>query len=391
MIILDATNETIEITTSTTSAVDVVAAYADHTSTEFTPGSQETAISTATTTTVLAAPAASTQRQLKMLSIENKGSAANQVTIKKDVGGTEFTIYSASIQPGENVSYVDGLGFDKHAPAGDTSVTSSTDRRGPVSSVSRNILKVGGTAEAAGVLHFLGLSSGFPGAWSPGTPGLNGRATDGTTGADAGCIPIPNAVGGSNYLTSFVPAMTQPGTPMLIDVLWVNTGLVVTTTGAQAITAVGIPARDGNGATLGDDVQMGLLVTTATTNAAAVTNCTASYTDDDGNASTATMASFPATAAVGTLVPFQLAAGDTGVRAPTGVTLGTSLATGAVSLILYRIVAAAPHLVANAGGKFEPQLGVNTRLYDGACILPVYMPTVTTAVNLNAIVNVEVK
>jgi hypothetical protein len=42
---------------------------------------------------------------------------------------------------------------------------------------------------------------------------------------------------------------------MLIDLLWVNTGLVVTTTTAQAITPVALPARDAAGTTNGDDVK----------------------------------------------------------------------------------------------------------------------------------------
>jgi hypothetical protein len=137
---------------------------------------------------------------------------------------------------------------------------------------------------------------------------------------------------------------------MLIDLMWINTGLVVTTITAQAITPVALPARDATGTTNGDDVQFGVLVTTATTNAAAITNMTISYTNQAGTAGkVGTISSFPATAVAGTLVPFQLATGDTGIRSVQSITLGTTLTAGAISLIGYRIISMAPHLVANAG------------------------------------------
>jgi hypothetical protein len=75
---------------------------------------------------------------------------------------------------------------------------------------------------------------------------LNGRATGGTTTADNGCLKIPNPSSGSNYITGFSVSATTACVPMLLDVLWVNTGLVVTTTTAQAITPVSLPSRDAN-------------------------------------------------------------------------------------------------------------------------------------------------
>ncbi len=68
---------------------------------------------------------------------------------------------------------------------------------------------------------------------------------------------------------------------MLLDYLWINTGLVVTTLTAQAITPVSLPARDMFETTNGDGVIAGILVTTATTNAAVIANTTISYTNSD--------------------------------------------------------------------------------------------------------------
>lgn len=213
-------------------------------------------------------------------------------------------------------------------------------------------LKVGTAAEAAGVAYCTSKDSGFPGAWSPGSPGLAGRTTDGTASADNGCIPWQNPASGSIYLTQFSMSSSVAHLHFLMDVLWVNTGIVVTTTTAQTISSVAFPSRDVNGSTNGEGVMVGILVTTATTNASAITNTTMSYTNSDGTSGrTATIASFPATAVAGTIVWFQLQAGDKGVRSIQSITLGTSYGGGAISLIAARWIASVPTQVANLGAS----------------------------------------
>lgn len=389
--ILTATTETLEIETSTAGSVHVATKYLDTTATTATPGSSQVAITTATTTVAVTAPAASTQRSIQSVSVENNGTTSQDIKIKKDVSGTETVIHSFRLNPGESCNFSNSTGFIKHASDGSKMVALTTDRSAPFSANSFSVLKVGTTAEAAGVMHFLGLAAGIPGAWSPGTPGLNGRATDGTTAGDAGCIPIPNASSGTNYLTQFSVSATVACTPMLLDILWVNTGIVVTTTTAQAITPVALPARSQDGTNGGKGVMAGILVTTATTNAGAITNCKISYTNQDGVAGrTGTMASFPITAVAGTIVPFQLATGDSGVRSVQSVTLGTSLVTGAVSLILYRIPAISSQLLANTGATPAPVTSLVT-LYPGVCLLLAAIPTTTTATTITALVNVEAR
>ena len=206
-------------------------------------------------------------------------------------------------------------------------------------------------------------------------------------------MAIANASSGANYLTGFNVVASVACQVSLIDILWVNSGLVVTTTTAQALTSATWPARDINGSTNGEGVEVGILVTTATTNAGAITNTTMSYTDSDGNAgATATMASFPATAVIGTIVPFQLAAGDKGVRSIQSVTLGTSYGGGAISIIAYRRLASRAVTLANVGSadqQFLPLPGV--RLYNGACVLPIGLMSATTATTINGVVTVAEK
>ncbi len=254
------------------------------------------------------------------------------------------------------------------------------------------LYKSGTAPEAAGRFYLWAKDAGYPGAWAVGTPGLAGRVTDGTAVADYGCLPYKNATTGSNYLAGFTVSGSVAHQCYLIDVLWVNSGTVVTTTTAQAIGSPTWPARDNNGATSGEGVQVGILVTTATTNAGAITNTTMIYTNSDGTGSrTATISAvggFPATGVIGTVVPFELADGDRGVRAITSVTLGTSYAGGAISLIAYRVVGAASVLLANVGSPYLNFVPPGTRLYDGSCLFPMGLMSATTATVISGLASI---
>lgn len=395
--LLAAITESIELQTDVAGSVDWSVYWADHTSAAFTPGSGQGNIATATTTTIVAAPAASTQRQIKKISVRNRSTTAAQVvTLKKDVSATEYHETPAiTLQPGEALVYIDGAGYAVLKPDGSTKVAQAVLPAAYAYAVP--LYKVGATSEAVGVDESYHAATGFPGAWAPGTPGLNGRATDGTAAADAGCLPIPNAATGYNYLVGWQAQSTVVQSHYLHDVLWVNSGIVVTTTTNQAITSVAWPARDLNGSTNGAGLMVGILVTTATTNAGAVTNTTLSYTNELGTAGrTATIASFPATAVARSIVWFQLDAGDMGIRSIQGITLGTSYGGGAISLIVSRRLARVTPTVVNLaasdrGIRPAEQGGAGIRLYSGSCVLAAYTATATTATNTHGLAVVEVR
>jgi hypothetical protein len=383
MLLLTNTNNSLELQTSVAGNVDYHASYADHTSSTFSPLSSEGNIAAATTTTIVAAPAASTQRQIKFLLIRNKATTNQTITVKKDVGGTEYVLYATTLLSNESLQYIDGHGFSVLDNIGRAKIYNPYTKGGP-DGFSEGFLKVGSALEASGQWYSFGKDSGNPGAWSPGTPGLTGRATDGTTPADTGCLRIKNPSVGANYLTGFNIAASATGSFWLMDILWVNSGIVVTTTTAQAINSVAFPARDVLGAANGESCWVGILVTAATTNASAITNTTLSYTNSDGvTGKTATMASFPATAVVGTVVWFQLAAGDRGVQSIQSVTLGTSYAGGSISLIVARPVINLPIVLANVGSNpaIDPNTGL--RLYNGTCLIPLVLGTGTGALTIS--------
>jgi hypothetical protein len=99
-------------------------------------------------------------------------------------------------------------------------------------------------------------------------------------------------------------------------------------------------------------------------------------TDQSGNSgNTGTITSFPATAVAGTFVPFNLAAGDTGVRSIQTLTLGTSYGGGTIHLVQYRPIAYVPLSAANIGASMAPGA---QRIWDSSCLTLVYELTGTS-------------
>lgn len=402
MILLTATNQTLELLTSAATSTDVYVAYADITTTTFVPGQQNANIASAATTVILAAPAASTQRQVKFLTIRNRSTTAAQtVTLIHDTAATERSLTAAvTLAAGEVLEYNDGSGFIVRNASGQVKQT-STDVIG-ISGLQLELLKVGTATEAAGVRYGFNKDSGTPGAWVPGAPGINGWWTDASVATNAanpagatqcGSWQLPNPASGGYYLNQVGLAASVASMIELFDLIWYNTGLVVTTTTAQAIAMPGasVPARDSNGTTNGENWGAAILVTTATTNASAIANTTLSYTNSEGVAGrVATMAAFPATAVIGTTVPFQLQAGDRGIRTIQSITLGTSYVAGAISLILYRTLTSVPNPLANVGGIMNKLSDdpTGTRLYNGTAICARFTPSATTATTISGSIRI---
>lgn len=372
MLLLTNTTHTLELISSSTSALNYTISWADITTTDFTPGSTDGAITTATTTTVLAAPAASTQRQVKFISVANKGASTQTITLQKDVSGTNYVILpSVSLLADQTLQYIDGEGFTIRNASGIAIVSNATPSA-PLSKLNP-LVKSATANEAASVRYSYYKDLTLPGVFAPGTPGVSGRVTSGTAAADAGCIPIWTPSSGSLYMTgnNYGAGFTQ-GVIVTSDWLWINTGLVVTTTTAQSVASVTLPARDLDGSTNGKGVYAAILVTTATTNAGAITNMTLDYTNSAGTTTrTGTITSFPATAVAGTIVAFELQAGDEGIRTIDNITLGTSLVTGAISLILFRTIAITSCNSINIGAINQtimpPSSGI--KLYNDSCLI----------------------
>jgi hypothetical protein len=104
------TSNILRVVTDSTATVDCHASYVDLSGTTVTPGATNTAIASATTTTVVAAPSAGATRNVKQLRVRNKH-ASTQVTITVQLynGIADYEIEKRVLGPGQSVVlYEDG-------------------------------------------------------------------------------------------------------------------------------------------------------------------------------------------------------------------------------------------------------------------------------------------
>lgn len=376
MLLLTSTSDVIRVVTSVAAnSIDCHVSWVDLNGTTVTPGRQNTVITTATTTTVVPSPGAGTSRNIKGIYITNDSTGTScTVAVEHFDGTNQVELMQFILLPGENMNFNEEGGWRhrdaqgaEYPPMGIAAYSSMTIP----------FFKNMSASDGVGYWYASHKDTGFPSAWSPGTPGVNGRVTDGRAVADVGCIPIPNPVTGANYLTEVQMASTAAHTHLIYDVLWCNTGLSVTSTSTvQAISPPTLPARDINGTTNGEGCMIGLYFLTASTLAAVNALSQVTYTNSDGTTGriatlqSATIGSqLPATPVIGTLAWYSLAAGDKGVRAVTGFNIGaTSWLTGTISLFVARDIATLGCSIPNVSSqKIIPGSGV--RIYNNSCLL----------------------
>jgi len=111
---LTAAPDKLQLVTGQAATIDVHCSYVDHTlSGDNVEGTrQNTAITTATTTDILAAPASGVVRRVKILTIRNKhASAWCIVTVVYDANGTDFELHQEFLRPGDSLQYHEMVGF----------------------------------------------------------------------------------------------------------------------------------------------------------------------------------------------------------------------------------------------------------------------------------------
>lgn len=118
MLLLTATTDKIQIITSAAVTIDVHTSFMDMSNADppvikgSTSGKQNTAISTAATTDIVAAPAASTLRNVKTIHARNRhATTASDVTVQFNQNGTLFELYKTTLNAGAVIEYVEGVGF----------------------------------------------------------------------------------------------------------------------------------------------------------------------------------------------------------------------------------------------------------------------------------------
>ena len=121
--ILSDTTQTIQISkgaASNTSDPEVYVTYVDVTTTTFVLGMQWTFLSAGADVdeTVVSAPAASTQRQIKYMTVYNTDDVTQTFTVQHDLSGTDFVIARLVLLSTEMAEFVWDSGWTIHDPSG---------------------------------------------------------------------------------------------------------------------------------------------------------------------------------------------------------------------------------------------------------------------------------
>ena len=112
MLNLSSTSDIIRVVTAAALNVDVHASWVDLSGSTVTPARKNTKISTATTTTVVTSPAASTVRNVKLLTVTNMDATTAQfITIQHYDGTNAVELWSAILSASETVEFTEGQGF----------------------------------------------------------------------------------------------------------------------------------------------------------------------------------------------------------------------------------------------------------------------------------------
>lgn len=104
ILVLDATTKSVVVAMSGAAATtnpDFTAAYADDTGSAFTEGANDGALNGTSSVTLVAAPASSTRRVVKNITIENKDTAAVTLTISYNNNSTLRTIAKVTLNVGD--------------------------------------------------------------------------------------------------------------------------------------------------------------------------------------------------------------------------------------------------------------------------------------------------
>ncbi len=231
----------------------------------------------------------------------------------------------------------------------------------------------------AGRPHSLFYLAGQPGAAVAPTPGMAGAALT----SYAGQIPFSNPASGNSYLARLSGQSTLAGTLVLCDRLWHNSGLNLTLTSDQTINSAAWPARDALGAINGEQVLIGLEVTTAT--GAGTPSLSMSYTNTAGTAGKtgSGILTVGASSPIGAFYPMGLAAGDTGVKSVETFTLSATWTSGAASLVAYRELARLDLTGANVPSAIDALTSGFTRLYDNSVPFLLFISSSSTACNIS--------
>lgn len=208
ILVLDATTKSIVVAMSGAAATtnpDFTAAWADNNGTTFTEGATDGALNGTSSVTLVAAPASSTRRTIKNITIENKDTAAVTLTISYNNNSTLRTIAKVTLN------------------VGDTWTTDGTfDTNGSLKQT------LGTVNLSSGVTGTLGVANGGSGATTL-TGVLKGNGTSAFTAATAGTDYVAPATA-----TTFTATQTFSGSASTLAMVLSDSAEVATISATAA-------------------------------------------------------------------------------------------------------------------------------------------------------------
>jgi len=108
MLTLDSTTASLEVILAgaiTTNQLPIVSSFADKTTTTFTPGKTTTATNSTSTVTIVAAPGASTQREVHSINVYNADTVAATITIRENDNATLRILVKITLAVGDTLAY----------------------------------------------------------------------------------------------------------------------------------------------------------------------------------------------------------------------------------------------------------------------------------------------
>ena len=166
MIVLDTTTRKLQVKLAGAKATNdspVVATYVDVTTTTYTPGSSNGATNGTTELDIVGVPGASTQRQVKLVSVQNADTAAIELSVIYNDNGTQRVMWKGTLAVGDNLLYTDGRGFNLYDSSGQLKTVSVAG-------------SVDGVVPVGGIIMWSGTIATIPTSWalcdgSANTPG----------------------------------------------------------------------------------------------------------------------------------------------------------------------------------------------------------------------------
>lgn len=165
MLLLTTTSDIVRLITGSAADIDVYVSYVDLNGSTVTPGKTATpAITTATTTTICAAPGASTVRNVKHINITNNSTSASTTVDVEFFDGTNPTeLRAVTLLPGENLAMDDGRWYHRDAQNAEYSYNvPSNGNLGITNTIAETIPRqicpeVNTTAPASGTLGMMAI------------------------------------------------------------------------------------------------------------------------------------------------------------------------------------------------------------------------------------------